>query len=96
MGACAEVWGETGGPYDLLTARGRYSRARGGWEAAEGLDTVTSYRLLPATGPWSVTDQHGPDRLARLGLTATDLPALRAAALERTTQTDPHTRKRTP
>lgn len=94
IGPCAEVWGETCDPLDLLTARGRYSRARSAWETAEGLDGVTSYRLLTGSGPWSVTGPGGTERLARHGLSEADLPTLRAAALARVATSDPATRRR--
>lgn len=94
IGPCAEVWSETGQPHDLITARGRFSHARAAWESAEGLDTVTSYRLLPASGPWSVTGPGGLDRLARHDVSAADLPDLRAAATARVAASDPAHRRR--
>ncbi len=101
-GACLEVWGDPAGEAEaewgpmgaLLAAWGRFSRARTAWEKAEALDTATSCRLLPGGAPWSVTGPGGPDRLARLGLTTTDLPTLRAAAQERVAASDPATRRR--
>jgi hypothetical protein len=94
VGPCVEVWSLTGHLHDLISARSGYSRARTSWERAEGLDGVTSYRLLRASGPWSVTTPGGPDRLARLGLSVADIPALREAAQARAEAADPAHRRR--
>ncbi len=95
VGGLVQVWAEVvpdhGVPISTFT---RYSAARDAWAAAEQLDTPTSCRLLPGGAPWSVTAPGGPDRLASLGLSTTDLPALRAAAQERVAASDPATRRR--
>jgi hypothetical protein len=87
VGGLIEVWGEERAEFGaFISAWGRYSRARTSWEQAHGLDTRTACRLLPRVRPWSATDPGADVRLARLGLTRSDLPRLRRAAGERNTE----------
>lgn len=83
MGPLAQVWADE--PDDLGAAYMRHSRARTEWERAAGLDTVTACALAPVSGPWSLTHPGGAERLASLGINPDDLPALRRAARDRTT-----------
>lgn len=89
VGALAEVWAEHGHPRDLGGASGRYQVALGAWKRAEGLTTGQVYEAVAVRrSPWSLAtwDAEGraaaaDARLAGAGVTRTDLPVLRAAAL---------------
>jgi hypothetical protein len=87
VGALAEVWAEHAEPLDLGGAWSRYHRALAAWVAAEGLTVAQWSTATGPRSPWSLAahDADGrsddaDDRLARAGLTRTDLPALRRAA----------------
>lgn len=86
-GALSEVWSTTGHRYDLGSAWGRHGQARRAFCAAAGLDTAAECALMPSAGPWALESEHGPERLARLGFTPADIPALRVAAQLRYAQT---------
>lgn len=91
VGALAEVWAEHAHPHDLGGAHMRYGAALHAWQAAEHLTTAQMCELVNVPrSPWSLAtyDADGQDadaRLALAGVTRTDLPALRRAAQERTT-----------
>lgn len=83
VGPLDVVWGD--GPGDLGGAHMRHSRARMTWERATGLTTALACAIAPVRGPWSLESPHAAERLAALGLTPDDIPALRRAAQGRTT-----------
>lgn len=100
VGALAECWSEHGQPLDLGGAFGRYYRALGAWQRAEGLGVgeVCAAAAVPRS-PWSLAtcDAEGragvaDDRLARAGVTHADLPRLRLAAGVRIRSTEPSRR----
>lgn len=80
VGPLAEVWSDSGRPDDLGSAFQRHARARRAWQEAAHLTTADACALAPVRGPWALASPDGPDRLARLGFTADDLPRLRRAA----------------
>lgn len=103
IGALAECWSDSGHESDLGSAWGNYGRARRAWCAEHRLDTHEQSLALPSGAPWALAvpawmaESGRPyddpaDRLARLGLTPTDLPALRRAAQARIRSTDPSRR----
>lgn len=102
VGALAEVWAEHGHPHDLGTALGRYQQSLGAWQRAEGLSVAEMCAAVAGPrSPWSLAtyDAKGraadaDDRLARAGVTRTDVPRLRRAAEARTRSTEPS--RRTP
>jgi len=83
VGPLAEVWGA--GPGDLGGAYMCHGPARMTWERDARLDTALACAIAPVFGPWALASPGGAERLARLGITPDDLPALRAAARDRTT-----------
>ncbi len=88
VGACVEVWSDTGHPHDLGSAFRRYGTARRQWEVANHLDVATSCALVPAGSPYSVTAPGGAERLAGRGFSPDDVTWLRVAAQQRITDTD--------
>ena len=60
------------------------------------LSTADEMRVLgPSSGPWSVSSPRGVERLAGLGYSPDDLPALRTEAQRMSTDPDPSRRSTT-
>ncbi len=103
LGALSECWSDTGHEHDLGSAWTNFGRGRQAWGAAEGLTGEQVRDLVPGGAPWSIEvpawqrESGRPyddpaERLDRLGLHDTDLPALRQAAHALIPTADTHRR----
>jgi hypothetical protein len=86
VGKCIEVWADDG--RDWCSAWRRFQRARGAWCDERGLSIAEECRLLPDGAPWSVEfliesghRDFVEERMAQAGVTLSDIPELRAAAV---------------
>lgn len=94
LGMVPEIWGDPAEPHgrlhELAMARFAWSDAARAWEASVGIGFYEHSRRLPRThpGPPGKPPPTFAERLAELGLSPADVPALRRAAQARVRDTD--------